>query len=170
MRAKHVLTCGLVAAFALPGGTATALGLGRLTVESALGQPLSARIELLPASKDELDSLSAKVADATLYRQNNLPYQAALSRARITLQRGPGETAYLRITSPVSVNEPYLDLMVEVNWSAGRVVRDIEREVVSVRIGVLPQRPQLVAERRDPVGVGARRDRNAPTPDAAVLA
>ena len=124
MRAKHVLTYGLVAAFALPGGTATALGLGRLTVESALGQPLSARIELLPASKDELDSLSARVADPTLYRQNKLPYQAALSRARITLQRGPGETAYLQVTSPVSVNEPYLDLMVEVNWSAGRVVRD----------------------------------------------
>ncbi|MEJ7670374.1 MAG: FimV/HubP family polar landmark protein [Casimicrobiaceae bacterium] len=124
MRAKHVLTCGLVAAFALPGGTATALGLGRLTVESALGQPLSARIELLPASKDELDSLSAKVADPTLYRQNNLPYQGALSRARITLERGPGETAWLRVTSPVSVNEPYLDLLVEVNWSAGRVVRD----------------------------------------------
>lgn len=124
MRAKHVLTCGLVAACALPGGTASALGLGRLTVESALGQPLSARIELLPASKDELDSLSARVADPTLYRQNNLPYQAALARARVTLQRGPGETAYLRVSSPVSVNEPYLDLMVEVNWSAGRVVRD----------------------------------------------
>jgi len=124
MRAKHVLTCGLVAACALPGGTTNSLGLGRLTVESALGQPLSARIELLPSSKEELDSLSARVADPTLYRQNNLPYQAALSRARITLQRGPGETAYLRVTSPVSVSEPYLDLMVEVNWSAGRVVRD----------------------------------------------
>ena len=44
MRAKPIFTYSLVAgALALPGA-AWALGLGKLTVDSALGQPLSARI------------------------------------------------------------------------------------------------------------------------------
>ena len=51
MPAKPLLTYGLVAsALALPAG-AWALGLGRLTVDSALGQPLSARIELTSATR-----------------------------------------------------------------------------------------------------------------------
>jgi len=123
MRAKPLITSGLVAsALALPG-TVFALGLGRLTVDSSLGQPLSARIELTSATKDELDSLSARVADPGLYRQNNLTYQGTLSRTRITLESANG-TPYLRVTSPLSVQEPFLDLMVELNWAAGRVVRE----------------------------------------------
>jgi pilus assembly protein FimV len=124
MRVKPIFKYSLLAsALALPVG-AYALGLGRLTVESFVGQPLVARIELLSASKEELDTLSAKIADTNLYRQNNLTYQAVLARTRITLERGPNDTAFLRVTSNVPVSEPYLDLMVEANWSAGRVVRD----------------------------------------------
>jgi len=124
MRVKPIIKVSLVAgALALPAA-AWPLGLGRLMVESYVGQPLSARIELLSATKEELDTLSARVADPSLYRQNNLQYQGALSRARVTLERGPGDTLYLRVTSPTPVTEPYLDLLVEANWAAGRVVRD----------------------------------------------
>ena len=123
MRAKPIFTYSLIAgALALPGH-ALALGLGKLTVESALGQPLAARIELTSVSKDDLDSLRAKVADPSLYRQNNLTYQAALSRTRISLENAGG-VPYLRITSPVSVQEPFLDLLVELDWASGRVVRE----------------------------------------------
>jgi len=124
MRVKPILKYGLVAgALALPFA-AHPLGLGKLTVESYVGQPLVARIELLSPNKEELDSLSAKIADPSLYSQNNLQYQGVLSRARIALERGPGDTAYLKVTSSTAVTEPYLDLLVDVNWASGRVVRD----------------------------------------------
>ena len=123
MRAKPIFTYSLIAgALALPG-PALALGLGKLTVDSALGQPLSARIELTAVSKDDLDSLRAKVADPNLYRQNNLTYQSTLSRTRISLESAGG-VPYLKVTSPVSVQEPFLDLLVELDWSSGRVVRE----------------------------------------------
>ena len=123
MRAKPLITFGLVAGtLALPGAV-QALGLGRLTVDSALGQPLNARIELTSVSRDELDSLSAKIADPSLYRQNNLTYQGVLTRTRVAVE-SVGGTPYLRITSSAPVNEPFLDLMVELNWAAGRVVRE----------------------------------------------
>ena len=85
MRAKPIFTYSLLAGALAFHGYALALGLGKLTVESALGQPLSARIDLSSVSKDDLDSLRAKVADPVLYKQNNLTYQATLSRARITV-------------------------------------------------------------------------------------
>ena len=123
MRAKPIFTYSLVAgALAFPGH-ALALGLGKLTVESALGQPLSARIELTSATKDDLDSLRAKIADPALYRQNNLTYQGTLARARVSLENVGGQP-YLKVTSPVSVQEPFLDLLVELDWASGRVVRE----------------------------------------------
>ncbi|HEX6138232.1 MAG TPA: FimV/HubP family polar landmark protein [Casimicrobiaceae bacterium] len=123
MRAKPIFTYSLVAgALAFPGH-ALALGLGKLTVESALGQPLSARIELTSVTKDDLDSLRARIADPGQYRQNNLTYQGTLSRARVSLE-SVGGTPYLKVTSPVSVQEPFLDLLVELDWASGRVVRE----------------------------------------------
>jgi pilus assembly protein FimV len=124
MRRKPILTLSMLAtALALPG-SAAALGLGKLTVNSALGQPLSAQIELTSAAKDDLDSLAARIAAPALYQQNKLTYQGVLSRARVTLERGSGGQPYLKVTTQSAVNEPYLDLLVEINWASGRVVRD----------------------------------------------
>jgi len=82
MRAKPYITCGLLAgALTLPVSV-FALGLGKLTVQSGLGQPLSATIELTSAQKDELDTLRARIADPAVYRDNNVQYPAAMSRAR----------------------------------------------------------------------------------------
>jgi pilus assembly protein FimV len=126
MRATPIFKPCLVAlalALALPG-SALALGLGKLTVDSALGEPLSARVDLTSATREELDTLTARIADPSIYRQNNLTYQAALARTRVVVETGADGAPYLRVTSPVSVLEPFLDLIVEVNWSSGRVVRD----------------------------------------------
>ena len=65
MRAKPILSLSLIASALALSGTASALGLGRLTVQSSLGQPLTATIELTSAQKDELDSL-ADVAQKSL--------------------------------------------------------------------------------------------------------
>ena len=123
MQAKPILSLTLLAAaLALPG-TATSLGLGKLTLQSSLGQPLSAQIELTSVAKEELDSVTARIGDASLYRQNNLAYQGVLSRARVAIVRLPNGEAILKVTTASSVAEPYLDLLVEINWASGRVVR-----------------------------------------------
>ena len=100
MRAKPILSLTvLAAALALPG-TAASLGLGKLTVQSALGQPLSAQIDLTSIAKEELDSVTARIADPSLYRQNNLAYQGVLARARVSLERLPSGDAVLKVTTP----------------------------------------------------------------------
>ena len=123
MRAESVFRLSLVAAALSLPAPALALGLGKLTVNSGLGQPLSAQVELTAATRDELESLAARVADASLYRQNNLAFQGVLSRSRVTVEQGPNGAAFLKVTTVGNVAEPYLDLLIEVNWAAGRVVR-----------------------------------------------
>jgi len=123
MRPKPILSLTLLAAALAMPGMAASVGLGKLTLQSSLGQPLSAQIELTSVAQDELGSVTARIADSSLYRQNNLAYQGVLSRARVTMERLPNGEAVLKVTTPSSVLEPYLDLLVEVNWASGRVVR-----------------------------------------------
>src|SRR5207249_4303349 len=131
---------------------------GKLTVDSSLDQPLSAQIEVTSAGAGKLDTLAVKVADPSLYRQNNLAYNGALSRARVTVERRPSGEAYLKVVTSTAINEPYLDLMVELNWASGRLVREYTflldppgvtptpvEPVAPVRLGVPPPRPPAEA-------------------------
>ncbi len=124
MRIKPYITSGLLAGVLALPIAALALGLGKLTVQSGLGQPLSARIELTAAQRDELESLRARIADPSVYRDNSVQYVGALARARVSVEQGPNNVPYLKISSAQAVNEPYLDLIVELSWATGRVVRD----------------------------------------------
>jgi pilus assembly protein FimV len=124
MRAKPYITCGLLAGALTFPVSVFALGLGKLTVQSGLGQPLSATIELTSAQKDELDTLRARIADPAVYRDNNVQYPSAMSRARIVVEQTANGAPYLRVTTSQAVNDAFLDLLVELNWATGRVVRD----------------------------------------------
>src|SRR5437016_14160598 len=85
MRAKLFISGSLLAGVLTLSIPTFALGLGKLTVLSGLGQPLSAQIELTAAQRDELDSLRARIADPSGYRDNNVQFPSALARARDTL-------------------------------------------------------------------------------------
>src|SRR5215471_2891216 len=124
MRAKPLVTCGLLASALTLPVPASALGLGKLTVLSGLGQPLSAQIELTAAQRDELDSLRARIADISVYRDNSVQFPGALSRARVTLEQGANGAPYLRVTTLQPVNDPFLDMIIEISWATGRVIRD----------------------------------------------
>ncbi len=123
MRAKPFISGILLAGVLTLSVPALALGLGKLTVNSGLGQPLSAQIELTAAQRDELDSLRARIADPSVYRDNGAQYVGALARARITVEQG-ANASYLRVTTAAPVNEPFLNLIIELSWATGRVVRD----------------------------------------------
>ena len=76
----------LIALFvALVPCVAGAAGLGRITVLTAIGQPLIAEIELVAVTSQELSSLSARLALPDAYRQANLQYNVALTGARLTI-------------------------------------------------------------------------------------
>ena len=105
-------------------GDAQALALGRITVQSALGEPLRAEIDVPEISAEEAASLRVGVAPADAFRAAGMEFNPALTDLQVSLQRRPDGRQYLRVTSPRPVSEPFMDMILEANWSAGRVVRD----------------------------------------------
>lgn len=103
---------------------AHALGLGRVTVLSALGEPLKAEVDVVEISADEASSLNVSIAPVAAFRAAGVDYNTALTGARVSLQQRADGSRYLRISGDRSVNEPYLDLILEANWASGRLTRD----------------------------------------------
>jgi pilus assembly protein FimV len=123
---------------------AGAAGLGRLTVLSYLGQPLVAEIEL-SATKEELGSLSTRLAAADAYRNANLQYNAALTGARIVIERRPNGQSLIRITSSRPVAEPFIDILVELTWASGRLSREYTALLDPPGVPAAPPAPAISA-------------------------
>ena len=100
-----------------------AAGLGRLTVTSPLGQPLNAEIEVVALQPGEEDSLTARLASPDAFSQAGIEMSPVLGSVRFAIERRGGRTL-LRITSSQPVNEPFLELLVELSWQSGRLVRE----------------------------------------------
>ncbi|MDP2030061.1 MAG: FimV/HubP family polar landmark protein [Thiobacillus sp.] len=101
-----------------------AAGLGKMSVSSALGQPLAAEIELFAADKAELDSLSASLASDQAFRDAHVEFAPVLSSLRFSVEKKANGKSVLKVTSSRPVNDPFVDMLVELNWASGRLVRE----------------------------------------------
>ncbi|HEX7635554.1 MAG TPA: pilus assembly protein FimV, partial [Noviherbaspirillum sp.] len=108
---------------ALLFSNAHAAGLGKLTVLSSLGQPLRAEIELTTVSKDEAGALVAKLASAEAFRQANIDFNSALNTLRFAVEQR-GDRQFIRVTSTQPLNEPFIDMLLELSGPNGRLVRE----------------------------------------------
>jgi pilus assembly protein FimV len=98
-------------------------GLGKLTVLSSLGQPLHAEIELTSVSKEEAESLSVKLASVEAFRQANIEFNPALFALRFALEQRGGRQ-FVRVTSTQPINEPFVDMLLELGGGNSRLVRE----------------------------------------------
>jgi len=112
-----------VASAVLLTSAAHAAGLGRLTVLSALGQPLRAEIELTAVSSEEANGLVAKLANADAFRAANIDFNPALLSLRFAVEQRSGRQI-VRISSTQPINEPFVDMLLELSWNSGRLVRE----------------------------------------------
>ena len=104
---------------------AQALALGRMTIQSALGEPLRAEVDIADINPEEAASLKAAVASPEAFRAAGLDYNAvAAAGLVIKLERRPDGRAYLRVSSSRPVTEPFVDLIIEAKWASGRISRD----------------------------------------------
>jgi pilus assembly protein FimV len=116
-------TVALAAMLAASGST-WALGLGRLNVQSALGETLRAEIDITSLTPEEDSSLKVRIAPPDSYRAAGVDYNAVLPSASVTLARRADGRPYLRVTSERAVQEPFVDVILELTWSSGRLVRE----------------------------------------------
>ncbi|MDE2082846.1 MAG: hypothetical protein KGI90_15955, partial [Burkholderiales bacterium] len=155
----------------LLGSQAYALGLGRVTVQSALGETLKAEIDVTSLTPDEASSLKLGVASPDAYKAAGMDYHAVLAGTHVRLVKRPDGRNMLVVTSDRAVLEPFLDVIVEANWSSGRLVREYTM-LFDPPLAPSPQVAQAAPAPTAPV-VGAAplpAPRPAPAPRAAPAA
>lgn len=102
--------------------TAGAAGLGRLAVQSALGEVFRAEIELL-SYRDGFGAPVPRLSSPELYRLVDFRYNAALAGARLDIRKQADGRHVLEIVSARRIHEPFLHLLVELEHNATRIIR-----------------------------------------------
>lgn len=145
--------------------SANAAGLGKLTVLSSLGQPLRAEIELTAVTPEEAGGLSAKLASPETFRTANIKMNPALSSLRFEVEQRNGRQL-IRVSSSQPLTEPFVDLLLELSWNGGRMVREYTFLLDPPEVRAA-QAPQVAA----PVDLGqARTPTITTTPASAPVA
>lgn len=118
------LAAATLALSSLPATDALALALGRITVQSALGEPLRAEVEIPQLSAAEADSLQAAVASPAAFRAQGMEYSGTANTVRVKIQKRANGTAVLQLSSFQPVNDPFVDLVIDANWASGKLQRN----------------------------------------------
>ena len=105
---RFALTSVAAAMLALASPWASALGLGRLSVQSALGEAMQAEIEITSMTPEEQANLRIRVAPPEAYRAANVDYNPVLPTTRATLQKRADGRLFVRLVSDRGVQEPFV--------------------------------------------------------------
>ena len=121
----HFALTGIAAAaLCLAAPAAWSLGLGRLQVQSALGESLRAEIDVTSLTPEESSNLRVRIASPDAYRTAGVDYNAVLPNTRAELLRRGDGRPYLKLSSDRGVQEPFVDVILEISWATGRLVRE----------------------------------------------
>jgi len=120
---KRFVARALAALLLFASFAANSAGLGTLRVLSALGEPLRAEIDIVSLRRGEQDTLSVRLASSEAFRQAGVEFHPALIGLKLTIQRRDGQPI-VGVTSRGPVNEPFLEMLVELEWAGGRLVRE----------------------------------------------
>ena len=118
----------VAAALLMLGGlssfNAQALSLGRMQVQSFLGESLRAELELRDVSEADAKSFKAEVSPAATFKALGLEFQSVYTELAFNLQLLPEGRALLKISGsrPVAVN--FIELVFDFSWASGRTTRE----------------------------------------------
>ena len=115
-----VASCIALSGIPLP---AQAAGLGKIVVFSALGQPLRAEIEF-SATREELFGMKAQLASPDAFKKAGLDYATTLLGIRFSLDKRDNGQSVIKLSSDKPINDPFVDMLLELNWPTGRLVRE----------------------------------------------
>lgn len=103
---------------------AASLGLGDLHLESALNEPLDARIRLDSLGQTQLDEVAVGLASRELFERAGLERPDFLSDLQFSVESDDRGAPVVMIRSGKPIAEPFLDFLIEVNWPNGRLLRE----------------------------------------------
>jgi pilus assembly protein FimV len=112
---------GMVALFPI---TSHALALGKLKVFSALNEPLNAEIEFTSATEKELKGLAVSLASRADFDDAGVDRLPLLSQIKFIVAKRPDGRYFLELRTDQQLDEPFLHLLLQIEWPGGRLVRE----------------------------------------------
>ncbi len=101
-----------------------ALALGKLKVLSALNEPLNAEIEFTSITEKELKGLTVSLASRSDFDDAGVELLPFLSELKFVVDRKSDGRHFLQLRTDQQINEPFLHLLLQVEWPGGRLVRE----------------------------------------------
>lgn len=114
---------GLLAILAW-SGLAFAVGMGSINVTSALGRPLKAEIALVALENTDKSTITVRLASPSEFKSAGIDYPYALPKMKFEVETGANGEPYIKITTTQPVNEPFVSLLLELSWPAGKLMRE----------------------------------------------
>lgn len=99
-------------------------GLGKLNINSGLGEPLRAEVELLSVTPDELSTLAASIAPEEAYAVQGITRLGIHNNIKVDLAKNIDGSPVLKLHSSQPISDPYLDVLIQVDWASGRLLRE----------------------------------------------
>jgi pilus assembly protein FimV len=85
---------------------------------------LRAEIEVTSLTPEEQASLRIRVAPPESYRAANVDYNPVLPSTRASFEKRADGRLFVRLVSDRGVQEPFVDVILEISWATGRLVRE----------------------------------------------
>src|SRR5262245_45121500 len=108
----------------LASPAAFSLGLGDLKLLSSLNAPLDAEIELVGATPEELAGLKTQIGSLETFKRHGLDWPGFLANVSVQPQHTADGRDIIKLRSSEAITEPFVTLLIEVNWARGKLVRE----------------------------------------------
>ena len=102
---------------------AVAVELGNITLQSASGQPLLATVQLADVNGLLASDIRVSVASPDEFERFSLERICALDFLDIEVDLS-GPSPVLLISSPVTINDPFISLVLDTRWPSGRILTE----------------------------------------------
>ena len=102
---------------------AAAAGLGQMKVASGIGEPFRATIDLLYSTPAELSTLKASLASEEAHLAQGIEITADQRNIKINVGNDANGKKVLKLSSNQPVSEPFIDMLVVLEWGNGRIIR-----------------------------------------------
>lgn len=158
--AKRVhLSSAVLIGSLLHAGTVAALGLGDITLNSYLNEPLDAEVRLIDTRDLVADEIKVRLAGVDDFDRLGVDRSYFLTRIQfeVSIDR-ERNTGVIRLTTDEPVLEPFVDVIIEARWPTGRLLREY---TVLVDPPVFREEPLVVSASEEVAATEAEEDDRA---------
>ena len=123
-RCKKKIALTALVAGCFHAGNLLAVGLGEMTVNSSLNEPLDATIQVVGLDGLNEGQLSVSLGSQEDFERANIPRVGLIDDIELEIDVFNSEEGILRLTSDELVQEPFLNMVISMRWPNGRLMRD----------------------------------------------